>query len=104
MSNWILHSFPLTFFSQPFIFDNNEFIVVASEYEGGIYKFNIQEKKSIKIFDYEDYLCTPYSTAYDNKNKVLYICNVFEPYEPYQMICDLKTKTIITLNKQDEII
>ena len=76
-----LLSFPFKRISQPHMINNDEFIIAAHKKHGsngdGIYKFNIHKNEWIKIFNYDNngykYLII-YSTTYDNKNKLLYVC------------------------------
>eukprot|EP01084_Bolivina_argentea_P015583 29202_1 len=97
-------SFPLrSFLSQPFMVNNDEFVVVpskASTYNGdGIYKFNIHKNEWIKIFCYHtNFECYTHSAVYDNEHKLLH-CNVGD-YPAKMVTFDLKTKDKITIKKQ----
>eukprot|EP01084_Bolivina_argentea_P171131 296492_1 len=75
-----LLSFPFINFSQPLVVNNDQFMVVSSNKSlcdgDGIYQFNTQKNKWTKIFDYKNFECAPYSAAYDNKHKLLYICDI----------------------------
>eukprot|EP01084_Bolivina_argentea_P015581 29200_1 len=90
-------SFPIrSTLSQPFMVNNDEFVVVASKADyycgvsgDGIYKFNTQKNEWTKIFDYDkNFQCDIYSATYDNKEKLLYICDT----SSRMLSFDLKTK------------
>jgi len=99
-----LLSFPFECISKPHVINSDEFIIATHQTHhskgDGIYKFNTHQNKWIKIFDYTN--ISKYknidSTAYDNKNKLLYACigwmkNVFG-----LIIFDLKTRnTVLTI-------
>eukprot|EP01084_Bolivina_argentea_P275052 468976_1 len=78
---------PFTQFSEPFVINNDEFMVVPSKtYESydchigdGIYKFNTQQNEWTKTFDYDkNFNCVTYSAAYDYKHKLLYTCDIYD--------------------------
>eukprot|EP01084_Bolivina_argentea_P318105 551595_1 len=103
-----LLSFPFNRFSHPLVVDDNdEFMVMASKSlchnAGGIYKFNTQKNEWTKIFDYDkNFECIPHSATYDNKNKLLYICDI--SVKPSKMTTfDLKTKNKVTSNTEQDI-
>eukprot|EP01084_Bolivina_argentea_P236344 397419_1 len=107
-SKWnTVKSFPSADVGQPFVVNNDEFIVASSNIshcngDGIIYKFNIQKKQWIKIFDYDTHFhCIVYSAAYDNKHKLLQICDINT--HPAKMVTfNLKTKNKVTKKEQDE--
>eukprot|EP01084_Bolivina_argentea_P066487 121189_1 len=93
--------FPFTYFSQPFVVNNDEFMVVpykTFDCDGdGIYKFNTQKNEWTKIFDYEaNFNCSAYSVAYDNKHKLLYICDINTGLKTRMSTFDLKTTNKVT--------
>eukprot|EP01084_Bolivina_argentea_P311634 539457_1 len=102
-----LLSVPFTCFSQPSVMNNAEFMVVPSKayqyYGDGIYKFNTQKNIWTKIFDYdENFNCHSDSAAYDNKHKLLYICDMWT--NPRQMLTfDLKTKNKVTSKTEQDV-
>eukprot|EP01084_Bolivina_argentea_P039343 72704_1 len=101
-----LLSFPFASFSQPFVLNNDQFMVVSSNrspcHGDGIYQFNTQKNKWTKIFDYDkNFECLPYSAAYDNKHKLLYICNISQ-YPPNMLLFDLKTRNKVTSKVQQD--
>eukprot|EP01084_Bolivina_argentea_P194059 332922_1 len=98
-----LKSFPYKYSSQPFVINNDEFMVAAynTTYSNGdgIYKFNIYKNEWVKIFNYDtDFRCSMRSTAYDNKNKLLYVCDT-SVHPSRIVIFDLKTKNKMTLKE-----
>eukprot|EP01084_Bolivina_argentea_P009399 17554_1 len=97
--NWEeLKSFPCEYVSQPFVINNDEFM--AASLKDGIYKFSVHKNEWIKIFDYDsDFKCRIYSLAYDNKHKLLYVCDA-NIVTSRMVILDLKTKNKITLMAQ----
>ncbi len=83
-----LLNFPFSHFGPVTCLNDNEFIVLSQKYEqfndngDGIYTFNIIKNEWNKIYNYDtniSYNCF-WSSAYDNKNKIL-----------YGVSCDLKT-------------
>eukprot|EP01084_Bolivina_argentea_P135929 239438_1 len=91
-------SFPIqSTLSQPFMVNNDEFVVVAS---WKIYKFNTQKNEWTKIFDYhKNFECDVDSPAYDNKHKLLYMRDTSE-YPGQMLIFDLQTKNKVTSKKE----
>eukprot|EP01084_Bolivina_argentea_P292671 503208_1 len=91
-----LSSFPFIKFSQPLTINNDEFVVAASKRQhigDGIYKFNIHKKRWMKIFHYDkNFNCGTYSAAYNNKHKLLYICDTLT-YPRQMLTFDLQTST-----------
>eukprot|EP01084_Bolivina_argentea_P095512 171702_1 len=89
-SQWnTLQLFPFRFLHKPCMINNHEFMIAAqTNYDGdGIYKFNIHKNQWIKIFNYDDnFKCTIHSTAFDNKNKLLYVSD-----SSRILVFDLKT-------------
>eukprot|EP01084_Bolivina_argentea_P012663 23699_1 len=94
--------------SVPVWINNDEFMVALSKnYSSsewlhsngdGIYKFNITKNKWIKIFDYDEkFMCDIWSSAYDNDNKLLYVCDPSQNYPSRILIFDLNTKTKVTI-------
>eukprot|EP01084_Bolivina_argentea_P171128 296486_1 len=103
-----LLSFPFTDFSQPFVVNNDKFMVVPSKafgsnYNGdGIYKFNTQKNEWTKIFDYgKNFKCKVDYAAYDNKHKLLYMCDVSK-YPPNMLTFDLKTRNKVTSKTEQD--
>eukprot|EP01084_Bolivina_argentea_P267724 454553_1 len=99
-----LVSFPFTSPSQPFAADNDEFIVATSKTphsnEDGIYKFNTHKNEWIKIFDYDkNFKCNANSSAYDNKHKLVYICDASE-YPRQMLIFDLQKRNKVPSKKE----
>eukprot|EP01084_Bolivina_argentea_P194715 334138_1 len=109
-----LLSFPFLRFSEPFVINNDEFMVVSSREYGrrdglicsgagdGIYKFNTQKNKWTKIFDYDNnFKCSAYSAAYDYKHKLLYICDTSEYPSSRMLTFDVKTRKKVTSKKEE---
>eukprot|EP01084_Bolivina_argentea_P031502 58305_1 len=91
-----LVSFPFTSFSQPFVTDDNEFIIAATKryYSNGDGIYKLHKNEWIKIFDYdENSEWNMYSTAYDNINKLLYVSDTLASR---MLLFDLKTKSKVT--------
>eukprot|EP01084_Bolivina_argentea_P171129 296489_1 len=111
-------SFPFTDFLQPSTINNDEFtIMVVTKKKGwwynkkkgygytgddGIYKFSTQKNEWTKIFDYDkNFRCSPYSVAYDNKHKLLYICDV-RTWPSTMSTFDLKTRNKVTSKTEQD--
>eukprot|EP01084_Bolivina_argentea_P072619 131857_1 len=94
--------------SVPVSINNDEFMVALSKNDhfsngDGIYKFNINKNKWIKIFDYDEkFMCNIWSSAYDNDNKLLYVCDPShsQSYTSRILIFDLNTKTKVTITEE----
>eukprot|EP01084_Bolivina_argentea_P129337 228432_1 len=109
ISKWNeLTSFPFKHVPPPFGGEHQQFMIATSQHNSpstesdgnsssktadGIYKFNTQQNKWIKIWTYDrEFLCDIYSTAYDNKNKLLYVCDT---YTRFWNAANAKTSMII---------
>eukprot|EP01084_Bolivina_argentea_P270758 460468_1 len=73
-----LKSCPFRYISQLIPINSVEFLVIPQKAQkaDGVYKYNVNDDKWTKIFDYDyDFNSTCHTAVFDKTNKIIYICN-----------------------------